>query len=88
MLLVESKVEIARIEVQQRFCESCAFLIKKELQQVGELRNIRLYPKASLITFNFNSANKLSRVLNTLSEIGYSEKGERLNDKCQIFCSC
>ncbi len=81
MWFVENKTTFARIEVQQRFCETCAFLIKKELQEIDDVKHIKLYPKDSLITFSFTSANKLSSALNTLSEIGYYEKGELHDNK-------
>ncbi|WP_340200060.1 hypothetical protein [Ascidiimonas sp. W6] len=69
----------ARIEVGQRFCDNCSISIKKKLQVIEDIKNVQLYPKESLITFNFIKANKLSIALNVLSEIGYPEKGERIN---------
>lgn len=81
---------MARIEVEQRFCKGCSVCIKNELQKIDEINNVRLYPKESLITFNFIKANKLSSALNILSEIGYSEKGEHLH-KRQVnkqACNC
>jgi hypothetical protein len=85
-----SLVSTARIEVQQSFCNGCSVCIKKELQEIEEINSVRLYPKESLITFNFMKANKLSTALNILSKIGYSEKGEHM-DKAQPFksvCGC
>ena len=80
----------ARIEVQGRFCKGCSTSIKKKLQLVNDINNIRLYPKESLITFNFFKANKLSIALNVLSEMGYPEKGERIDItqcyKSQCLC--
>lgn len=81
---------MARIEVQQRFCKNCSVCIKEELQEIDDVKNVRLYPKESLITFNFMKANKLSEVLNRLSKIGYPEKGERLLEAqfSNSVCGC
>lgn len=80
----------ARIEIQQRFCDNCSVCIKKELQEISDINNVRLYPKESLITFNFIKANKLSAALNTLSEIGYYEKGDRVDEHqlLKLACAC
>ncbi len=77
----------ARIEVQGRFCKGCTKRIKKKLQLVNDINNIRFYPKESLITFNFLKANKLSIALNVLSEMGYPEKGERV-ESYKSKCVC
>lgn len=82
-------IATAKIEVQQSFCNNCSVCIKKELQIIEDVKNIRLYPKESLITFNFIKADKLSAVLNTLSKLGYPEKGERVNNVFQkSLCGC
>ena len=83
-------VYTARIEVQDSFCDGCSKGIKKELQRINEVKNIHLYPKDALITFNFMKANHLSMVLNLLSEIGYPEKGERNPQKITSSrpCNC
>lgn len=80
----------ARIEVQNPFCQGCLVCIKNKLQSIEEVNNISLYPKNSLVIFNYMRATKLSEVLNVLSEIGYPEKGER-ESKLQFsksICSC
>lgn len=83
-------VYTARIEVQDSFCDVCSIGIKKELQEINDVKNIHLYPKESLITFNFLRVNNLSTVLNVLTEIGYPEKGERLHEREFIkrICDC
>ena len=78
----------ARIEVQGHFCKGCSRRIKKKLQLVNDINNIRFYPKESLITFNFLKANKLSIALNVLSEMGYPEKGERVTQLYKTKCLC
>ncbi len=90
MLIEKSSVSTARIEVQQHFCDTCSIFIKRELQEIEEVKNIRLYPKDSLIIFNFANAYKLSVALNTLSEIGYCEKGEFVNNQRfkNGYCGC
>ena len=82
-------ISTAKIEIQQRFCKSCSASIKKELQVIEQVENVRLYPKDSLITFNFMNAEKLSSALNVLSRLGYSEKGERIKEESlKSLCSC
>lgn len=90
MVVEKTKTSMARVEVQQGFCDNCSVCIKKELQEIDEVKNVRLYPKESLITFNFMRANKLSAVLNILSDIGYPEKGEAGFEKqfSKSVCSC
>jgi hypothetical protein len=80
----------ARIEVQNPFCQGCLVGIKNKLQCIDEVNNISLYPKNSLVIFNYMKATKLSEVLNVLSEIGYPEKGERESELQfpEDICSC
>jgi len=68
---------MARIPVQQIFCDNCSAQIKRGLQEIKGVANVRLYPSESLICFNFMTANTLSTALNILSDIGYTEKGDR-----------
>lgn len=89
-MLEKVTTNLARIEVQRRFCNHCSSTIKNELKKISEVNNIRVYPKESLVTFNFTRALKLATALNILSEIGYPEKGER-NKKKQfstVPCGC
>ncbi|WP_035086204.1 hypothetical protein [Aquimarina latercula] len=83
-------ISIARIEVQEHFCEDCASLIRNKLSEVDQIKNVRLYPKEALITFCFRRANELSTVLNVLSNIGYHEKEEKIITKqCELnLCNC
>lgn len=80
----------ARIEVQNPFCHDCSVIIKNKLQEIEEINNIRLYPKDSLITFNFIKINKLSTALNILSDIGFHEKGDRIYKEqfSESVCDC
>lgn len=73
------KTQLARIQVQNRFCERCKSSIKSKLSEIKSISNIQLYVNESLIVFNFLKANELSDVLNVLSEIGYPEIGEQFN---------
>lgn len=77
MLVKINQDSLARIPVQQIFCEDCSVCIKKGLQEIKGITNIRLYPKESLVCFNFMTANTLSQALNILSDIGYTEKGDK-----------
>lgn len=88
MLEERTIASMARIEVQQSFCNTCSACIKKKLQDIKDLKNIRLYPRESLITFNFIKANKLSDALNILSEIGYPERGESMSFKQTPRSAC
>lgn len=85
-----NRPNMARLEVQQRFCENCSSCIKKELQRIDTVNNIRLFPKDSLIVFNFKKAIDLSNVLNTLSDIGYPEKigGANKESHLNTYCKC
>ncbi len=73
------KHQIARIQVQNNFCESCKSVIQKKLTKIRDVSNVQLYPQESLVVFNFLRANELSDVLNALTEMGYPETGERIN---------
>ncbi|MFK7832048.1 MAG: hypothetical protein AB8B52_02115 [Winogradskyella sp.] len=81
---------MAKIHVEQGFCKSCSVGIKMQLQEIEAISNVRLYPKESLVTFNFIKADKLSAALNVLSDIGYPEKGENICSEpfSNTVCSC
>jgi copper chaperone CopZ len=81
---------MARIELQQSFCAACALHIKATLQDIAGVKNIRLYPKDTLITFNFTKADRLSTLLNRLYQIGYTEKGEEVakSNLHLLGCKC
>jgi len=83
-------MNIAKIQVENTFCFNCSAAIKNELQKIEQLDFIRLQPKHSLITFNFMNANNVSAALNKLADMGYSEKGEKINPqiKCKTICNC
>lgn len=69
----------AKIPVQQSFCITCADTIRKALLDIQDISNVYLYPKESLIVFNFIRANEVSKALNVLSDLGYPERGEIVN---------
>jgi len=74
------KTQLARIQVQNRFCAGCKSTIKAKLAEIKSISNIELYVSDSLVVFNFLKANELSDVLNVLSEMGHPEIGERFNN--------
>ncbi|NHF58323.1 hypothetical protein FK220_003150 [Flavobacteriaceae bacterium TP-CH-4] len=85
------KQQIARIQVQNNFCERCKSSIQTKLTKIRDVSNVRLYPKESLVVFNFFRANELSDVLNALTEMGYPEEGERINRDTLLrskWCMC
>jgi len=85
------KQQIARIPVQNNFCERCKNSIQIKLAKIRDVSNVRLYPKESLVVFNFFRANELSNVLNALTEMGYPEKGEKIPQDILIkpkVCLC
>ncbi len=85
------KMQLARIQVQNRFCLGCKNSIKSKLSAIETISNIQLYVSDSLVVFNFLKANELSDVLNVLSEIGHPEIGERSNiSECKAskICMC
>jgi len=84
------KTQLARIQVQNKFCMSCKNAIKSRLSEIKSISNIQLYVNESMIVFNFLKANELSDVLNLLTEIGYPEIGEKFNYKVieSKICLC
>ncbi|MFK7811776.1 MAG: hypothetical protein AB8B59_04730 [Maribacter sp.] len=85
------KHQIARIPVQNSFCESCKSVIQRKLTKIRDISNVRLYPEESLVVFNFLRANELSDVLNVLTEMGYPEKGEPIDPEVLLkskLCLC
>ena len=85
------KPNIARIQVEYPFCNECGSTIKKRIiQQVKNLRNVVLYPAASLVVFKFNQVNQVSEVLNTLMGIGHPQRGDLIREGCLVppLCSC
>lgn len=91
MNYIKMKAQIARIPVQNKFCTKCKNSILHKLKEIQDISNVRLYEKESLVVFNFFRANELSNVLNALTEIGYPEVGERLNDSYRMelkLCQC
>ncbi|MFD2586719.1 hypothetical protein ACFSQJ_07235 [Croceitalea marina] len=76
------KTQLARVHVQNSFCLRCKALIEAKLSEIQNISNIRLYNNEPMVVFNFFKANELSDVLNTLSEIGYPEIGERIDSSC------
>lgn len=83
------KSGMAKIEVQSSFCAKCAARIKMELLKIENITNVYLYPFDSLVVFNFIKANELSIALNTLTALGYPQKGERIGRNGYIStCTC
>ena len=58
--------------------------------EAKNIKNVYLYPNDSLVVFNFNTASQLSQVLNTLTDLGYPEKGDSLtsNKYNTPYCTC
>ena len=83
-------MSLARIPIQQVFCDHCSDCIKAELQKINGISNVRLYPLESLVCFNFMTANTLSTALNSLWDIGYTEKGDtsRYEQFSKSSCGC
>ena len=85
------KHQIARIPVQNSFCELSKTTIQTKLSKIRDVSNVRLYPQESLVVFNFFKANEVSNVLNVLTEMGYPEKGEQINHEVFLrskLCLC
>ena len=67
----------------------CSKVIRQELVSLDGIKNLRLYPRDLMITFNFYKAQDLSTLLNKLSFLGYPERGEALYDHNDIgICKC
>lgn len=84
------KSGLAQIPVQNSFCQRCSHTIKSELLKVNDISNVYLYPKDSLVVFNFVKANELSDALNILMSLGYPPKGDKVDKKnCRPpLCCC
>jgi len=84
------KTTLARIFVKNSFCINCVVPIKKKVMEVQNIQNVILSPSDSLIAFNFNSANQVSEVLNTLTVLGYPPKEDRVavTNSIPAFCKC
>lgn len=70
------KKKIARIEVQQNFCDACGETILYELDEIEGVSNIIVYPTNAVIVFCFSRANELSKALNILTKLGFPEIGD------------
>ena len=85
------KPNIARIQVEHPFCTKCGSAIKETIvDRVKNLRNVVLYPAASLVVFKFNQVNQVSEVLNTLMGIGHPQRGDLIQEGCSVppLCTC
>ena len=85
------KPNIARIQVEHPFCNDCKSTIKETIvKHVKNLRNVVLYPAASLVVFKFNQVNQVSEVLNTLMGIGHPQRGDLIQEGCSVppLCTC
>jgi len=82
---------IARIEVQKSFCNTCIPKIKQELQKIKDITNVGFCQDSTMVFFNFIKANELAYALNTLTALGYPEVGEAIPVRHYdtfIDCSC
>ncbi|MFD0861567.1 hypothetical protein ACFQ1M_05070 [Sungkyunkwania multivorans] len=81
---------LAKIFVQNTFCNQCTTTIKNKMVQEQEVRNVILYPSDSLVVFNFKRANQLSGVMNMLTALGYPPKGDRITsaNTAVALCQC
>ncbi len=83
------KTNLAKISVQQSFCNGCAAKIKDALLTIQDISNVSLYPEESLVVFNFVRANEISQALNKLTDLGYPEEGEIVKNNSTLpFCNC
>ncbi|TBN04412.1 heavy-metal-associated domain-containing protein [Hyunsoonleella flava] len=81
---------LARIVVQNPFCTNCSVSIKKKIMEIEQVQNVRLFPEDALVVFNFNRANQISEVLNTLMNLGYPPEGDRITQTYtnKPLCGC
>ncbi len=81
---------LARIVVQNTFCTNCIVPIKNKIMEVEHVKNVKLFPEDALVVFNFNRANQISEVLNTLTALGYPPKGDRVSQQYvnKTLCKC
>ncbi len=81
---------IAKIPLQNSFCERCAEIIKRRIIEAQNLQEVLLFPEESLIVFNFKWANQVSEVLNILTRLGYPPVGDEVTTSTYNlpFCKC
>ncbi len=83
------KTGFAKIELKKSFCTQCSVKIRRKLQMIDDISNVRLYPTDSLVIFNFIKANELSDALNLLTDLGYPPKGDKIDCLSLVkACSC
>lgn len=84
------ETSLARIFVQNKFCNHCVDKVKTKMMEVQNISNVIVYPQDALVVFNFKRANQVSEVLNTLTALGYPPQGDRLEKNgCQTpLCNC
>lgn len=84
------RTSLAKIIVQNSFCTNCITPIKKKIMEVKHVKNVMLFPEDALVVFNFNCANQISEVLNTLMALGYPPEGDRITESynSKPFCNC
>ncbi|GGD05387.1 hypothetical protein [Hyunsoonleella pacifica] len=84
------RTSLARVIVQNSFCSNCIAPIKKKIMEVKDVKNVMLFPKEDLVVFNFNCANQISEVLNTLMVLGYPPEGDRITEhyNSKPLCNC
>lgn len=84
------KLGLAKIQVQQTFCEACVQEIKDKLSKVQGICNVRPFPDESKVVFHFEGAFPLSCALNTLMELGHPPKGDVIKKENYVppLCHC
>ena len=83
------KTSLARVFVQTPFCKGCISALEAKVLAVNNIKHVRFFLKDSLVVFNFNKANQVSEVMNTLSASGYPPIGDVINDfEINSKCNC
>lgn len=87
---MKTTTNLARIFVQNRFCSDCITPIKQKILEVKQVKNVMLFPRDSLVVFNFNRANQISEVLNTLVALGYPPEEDAIASASYVkpLCEC
>ena len=76
-----------KIEVENIKCGGCINSIKTALQKIDNVTEVAIDKKTDTITINSNSDRAV--LVNTLSNLGYPEKGHNtLLHKGKSFVSC
>ena len=84
------KKSLAKIDVQEGFCKTCAGILKEELEKINGIEDVFPNPSDSFVVFHFVGANELALALNKLMELGHPPLGDTIKEEYYVppLCQC